>query len=182
MSRIFSGKAAYITTLIAAFFAAIFPSGCAQSQQAQQPQQGAYTTTATKTEGDLSSKIDTTIKVLSVMKEEIGRMKAEEQKAGAVKNAVPQGAAATTAASPEWADQMRGKLSAMIRMWKRTDEIVNPGQAAKPGQPTQVDAATAELNAKIDSAIKAMEVIKEELDAVAKESATGTYTTGTPKK
>ena len=175
----FKGKAAHIAVMALVFFAAAAPSGCAQSPQDTQAQQGAYTTQA---EGDLSSKIDKTIKVLTVMREELDRMKADEKKAGAVKSAVPQGTAATTAANPEWSAEMRGKLSAMIRMWKRTDQIMNPAPALKPGQtaqPTQADAATAELNSKIDSAIKAMEVIKEELESVDKESSTGA--TGTKK-
>ena len=173
MSCTLRGKFAHISAVIVILFSLVVPSGCAQSQQDTQAQQGAYTTQA---EGDLSSKIDKTIKVLTVMKEELDRMKAEEKKAEASGSVVPQGAAATTAVSPEWTGEMRGKLSAMIRMWKRTDQIMNPPVAAKPGQtaqPTQVDLATAELNAKIDSAIKAMEVIKEELDAVEKESAGG---------
>lgn len=173
MSCTLRGKFGYITAVTVILFSLVVPSGCAQSQQGTQAQQGAYTT---QTEEDLSSKIDKTIKVLTVMKEELDRMKAEEKKAGAAGSAVQQTAASTTAVNPEWAGEMRGKLSAMIRMWKRTDQIMNPPQAAKPGQPaqpTQADVTTAELNAKIDSAIKAMEIIKEELDAVEKESASG---------
>lgn len=154
-------------TILSAFliFLVMSASACSGSDpgQGQNRQQGSYT--ATGVEEDLSAKVDKTIKVLSVIKDELDKMK-ESEKA--------QVAGAASSADSEWVDSMRGKLSAVIRMWKKTDQILNPEGAAAPGQSKTAqgatpDTVTAELNAKIDSAIKAMEVIKQELDEVDKE-------------
>lgn len=149
-------------------FLVISSSACSGSDpgQGQNRQQGGYTASAG--EEDLSAKVDKTIKVLSVIRDELDKMK-ESEKA--------QPASAASSADSEWVDSMRGKLSAVIRMWKKTDQIMNPAGTSAPGQakaaqgPTP-DTVTAELNAKIDSAIKAMEVIKQELDEVDKEIGT----------
>jgi hypothetical protein len=131
-----------------------------------QAQQGGYSTsgTAGSSTEDLSGKVDKTIKVLTVIKDELDKMNAQEKTAPA---------AGASAPDQAWVDNMQGKLTAAIRMWKRADQVIRAGEAAagtaKVSTAASTETITAELNAKIDSAIKAMEVIKKELDAVDKE-------------
>ncbi len=150
-----------------------FAATPAVAQQAAQTQ-GGYTSAPddeTAWPEDLSGKVDKTIQVLTVIKNELDNMKASE--ASAAKNAAP--AAAGAAANAGWADKLKGKLSAVIRMWKKTDQIINApaGSSAQASGMTAAGEMTEELKSKIDKAVQAMEVIKQELDAVDNEPATG---------
>lgn len=154
-------------TVLSASFAAT-PAGAQQAAQTQ----GGYTSAPddeTAWPKDLSGKVDKTIQVLTVIKNELDNMKASE--ASAAKNAAP--AASGAAADAGWADRLKGKLSAILRMWNKTDQIINApaGSSAPATGTTEAGEMTKELKSKIDKAVQAMEVIKQELDAVDNEPA-----------
>lgn len=145
--------------------AMIFPSVCFAAGPAKP--QGTYTSAVDDLSvwpDDLSAKIDKTIQVLTVIKTEVKKMEAADKRSA---NASPKG---STDAEREEIEKLRVKLGAMIRIWKKTDKIMqeDASKAAKQGTyttDTAVDDAAKQLSNKIDTMIKAMEVIKEELDA-----------------
>ena len=149
-----------------------FAVSAAEAQQAVRAQ-GGYTSAPDDEAAwpkDLSGKVDKTIQVLTVIKNELDNMKESEQ---ASRSAAP--AASGAAADAGWVDSLKGKLSAILRMWKKTDQIINApaGSSAQATGTTGSGEMTKELKSKIDKAVQAMEVIKQELDAVDEEPAAG---------
>ena len=147
-----------------------FAISAAEAQQPVQTQ-GGYTSAPNDESAwpkDLSGKVDKTIQVLTVIKNELDNMKESEQAAGSAASA-----ATGTDADAGWVDSLKGKLSAVLRMWKKTDQIINApaGSSAQPGGTAGSGEMTRELKTKIDKAVQAMEVIKQELDAVDNEPA-----------
>lgn len=156
-----------LKNMIALILALITVSLCVcYAANAAQPQ-AIYTSSADDRSvwpEDLSEKVDKTIQVLTVIKKELKRAEALDKKQAA---AAKKG---QTDPDAEWIERLRVKLSAMIRMWKKTEKIM---QEDAPGSPktgayttdAAADEAAKQLNKKIDTVIKAMEVLKEEIEA-----------------
>ncbi|MDD4013107.1 MAG: hypothetical protein PHW14_02800 [Candidatus Omnitrophica bacterium] len=137
---------------------------------AQVQQQGAYTAVPAEDQAmaaELSGKVDKTIKVLTAIKGELDSMKEGEGAAPA--------AASAASGDAGWVEQMRGRISALIRMWKKTDAIINEGAPSAQSE-AQADEAAKSFNQKLDVAIKALEMLKTELAASETEQSSGTDT------
>jgi len=106
----------------------------------------------------MESKVDTAIKVLGVIKEELKTEKS---------------AKASTGIQPEeqWTDSLQKNIQRIKKVWSELKEIRDEEIRSSGGTPpskAEDEAWKAEMKDKLDKSIKAMEVIKEELEKEAK--------------
>ena len=111
---------------------------------------------------DLDKKIDTTIKVLQVIKEEV---KDIEPPAKSLK----QGAGKAAAQEEDWTENLKRWIQRAARIWRKIRKVTAP--AGAPAGPAADDQAelTKDLSEKLAKTISAMQVIKEELDKISEE-------------
>ncbi|MBD3378871.1 MAG: hypothetical protein GF408_00190 [Candidatus Omnitrophica bacterium] len=126
------------------------------------PQQSAsYSTSPERWTEDLSDKVDRSIKILNVVKEELRNM--EKTEAGA----------AADPSEQSLADRLKGKLSAVIRMWNKVSSTASEGKAS-PGdagaRSAETEKTVSDMRDKLDKTMELIEVIKTELDEVDKEA------------
>lgn len=108
------------------------------------------------TKEDLDKKLDNAIKVLEVIREEVKDLDLGPSQAA------PQ--VPDAAAQQNWIDSLRKNFRAMSRILDRTKSIV--GTAPETPQQKAAAAATRKnLSTQLDATMKAMAVIKEELDS-----------------
>jgi hypothetical protein len=131
--------------------------GSVPAEDAKEKQQGTATEEDTARTGDLDKKIDTTIEILKVIKEEL--QETESSAKPVVKGEE----------KAEWSDTLRKVISRISRIWKKVRKITASGD-----KKTQQTAAILEdraewnrdLSDKLDKTIEAMKVMKEELDKI----------------
>ena len=113
---------------------------------------------------DLDKKIDTTIKVLQVIKEEV---KDIEPPAAALK----QGAGKAAAQEEDWTENLKRWIQRAARIWRKIRKVTAPAGKPSPIGPAADDQAelTKDLSEKLAKTISAMQVIKEELDKISEE-------------
>ncbi|MGB2600851.1 MAG: hypothetical protein WBD00_07490 [Candidatus Omnitrophota bacterium] len=113
---------------------------------------------------DVDKKLDTTIKVLEVIKEELEDYKKSEEKAAKVKTPDED-------AEANWAAKTVAAVRRMLRAWRKVKEVTAPEDDAKtPGTSDEDDAQmTRDISNKLDQTIKAMTAIKTELDKMEEE-------------
>jgi hypothetical protein len=111
---------------------------------------------------DMDEKLDKTIRVLSVIKEELEDYKKTE--AETAKAPVPGQKAAD--AETAWSRKLAAWLGRAIRTWKK----IRKETASETGTPSSAELSeeeaqlTRDISGRLDQAIKAMTAIKEELD------------------
>jgi hypothetical protein len=142
------------------FLAAPFLVSECLSQVSSQTQQKAVDKEEAEMIEDLDAKIDKTVQVLGVIKEELEDYKKEKAKMAATQKTVT-----APGEEPSLADNIRGKLKTAIRIWKKVREVVKEEtQAGQQGAYTTVEPGWAkDLDSKLDQAIETIGVIREEL-------------------
>ena len=146
------------TLLIVLVIAAIVFSFC--------PALIAQTSTYTTTEGqddawieDMEGKVSATIKVLSIIQNELEEEKKTREE--------------PVDESPDaWADSLRKNIQRIKRIWAevqkmKEEELKKSGTVSESKEDTEQ--WTREMSEKLEKSIKAMQVIKEELDEMEKE-------------
>lgn len=118
---------------------------------------------------DMDKKLDKTIKVLSVIKEELEDYKKTEMEAA--KAPVPGQRAAD--AETAWSKNMAAWLGRAIRTWKKIRKETAPETGAPPSAELSEEDAqlTRDISDRLGQAIKAMSAIKQELDKAEKDDA-----------
>jgi hypothetical protein len=109
---------------------------------------------------DVDKKLDTTIKVLEVIKEELEDYKKSEEKAAKVTTPDED-------AEANWVAKTAAAVRRMLRAWRKVKEVTAPEEdAAKTPDTSDEDDAqmTRDISNKLDQTIKAMTAIKKELD------------------
>ncbi|MFH1552910.1 MAG: hypothetical protein ABID83_04665 [Candidatus Omnitrophota bacterium] len=109
---------------------------------------------------DLDKKIDTTIEVLKVIKEELK----DEQKQDL-----------TAQEKADWSAKLRKAISKVARIWKKVKKATEP--ETKAPQQTVADSAdktrwNQDMSAKLDKTIEIMKTMKEELDKIGEDDQT----------
>ncbi|MFC1548728.1 hypothetical protein ACFL5E_02065 [Candidatus Omnitrophota bacterium] len=130
---------------------------CAGQAQAQPVVQSGGYTTAFEDEDlveDIDKKLDTTIKVLNVIKEELEEYKKSEAKA------VPQ---QVGDADVNWAVRVAKAVVRTVKAWRKVQEVVEPEIDRVKAEEDDAE-MTRDISDKLDQTIKAMSAIKEELD------------------
>lgn len=116
---------------------------------------------------DLSQTLDTTIKILSILKEEL---KTEESEVSTIKSGTKD-----ADAEGDWAETFSRLVRKITRVWKKIRKEVKPtppGLAKKGEDPgLEGEALTKDIKMKLDKTIKAMQVIQRELKKLEKEEA-----------
>jgi hypothetical protein len=125
-------------------------------------QAGAYTTEPRDNQWieDMEGKVDATINVLSVLKEELEQeKKSREQPVDTSEDA--------------WVDSLRKNIKRIKRLWEEINKMQEEERrrAGTPAARSPGDAGqwADDMKNKLDKSIKAMQVIKEELDAMERE-------------
>ncbi|MGD2279447.1 MAG: hypothetical protein PVH45_05080 [Candidatus Omnitrophota bacterium] len=111
---------------------------------------------------ELDKKIDKTIEVLDVVKEELKELKKDEkewQRAMAVDE------------EGSWAEALRARARIVAKFWKKLRKyIAEEAETLRSAAKGQKEPSWAkELSGRLDQAMKAMEVIKEELGEIEKQ-------------
>lgn len=143
---------------------ASFNAAAQQTTQAQMDAEEALKDQEKWTE-DIDKKLDTTIKVLSVIKEEL---EAEEKKQEGIVSKTPP--ATTEEEQKEFVKSTASWLTRLKRMWQEARKAAAPegeeaevqAQIAKEEKEQAID--TKEISEKLGTAISLMAAIKEELD------------------
>ena len=115
---------------------------------------------------DVDKKIDMAIAILKVIQSEVKELEKEEARAAKQDAKTP---VETEDKDQAWIDSMKQKVGTMIRVWSRVRQVVDEETKKSGGEPqkTREDEETAkELSEKLDTTIKAMTAIKEELDKI----------------
>ena len=108
---------------------------------------------------DVDKKLDTTIKVLEVIKEELEDYKKTEEKAPAVTSARED-------AEANWAAKAAAAVRRLLRAWRKVKKVTasEEGGVKTPDTPAEEARMTRDISNKLDQTIKAMTAIKAELD------------------
>ncbi len=111
---------------------------------------------------DISGKVDKTIKVLSVIKEELKDYQESLDKQDKTK-------AAGAAEGANWGKAIGDKVGRMIKAWKKARETMTEGEttpAEKKAEEEKEKVWTEDVKNKVDTTISALEAIKEQLDDI----------------
>ena len=150
--------------LISIFCLAVFgPVKNGISEEALQKKQEPVPRQDTDWSKDISDKIDRTIQVLDVVKEELKEIKKSDKLEAIGKQQSAGGEKETS-----WADAIRGKLSAAVRIWRKVRKTVRTEtEKAQEGADMREDAEWArDLSDKLDKTAEAITVIRAELKEI----------------
>ncbi len=155
-----------ISAITVLFFCAavILPAGDLPAQGAYTTRQASRAADDAELTDDLDKKLDKTIKVLQVIKRELKDLDLGEEPAA---KAAPQSAAAAPEDESAWADNLRrliSKLRKILSAVRKVAAEVEDEPRAKSSTPAEQEALKKDLSDNLDKTIKAMQVIKEELD------------------
>ncbi len=150
----------YISAIMAFLFCFAVPGGTVDGFA----QTGDYTSASGQEEwtDDMDKKLDKTIRVLSVIRDELEDYKKTE--AETAKALVPGQKAADEETA--WGKNMAAWLGGAVRAWK----TIRKETASETGTPSPAELSeeeaqlTRDISGRLDQAIKAMTAIKEELD------------------
>jgi hypothetical protein len=122
---------------------------------------GSYTTVPVDEDWakDVDKKLDTTIKVLEVIKEELDDYKKTEEKAAKVTSVRED-------AEANWAARAAAAVRRLLRAWRKVKKVTASEEGGVKAPDTSAEEArmTRDISNKLDQTIKAMTAIKTELD------------------
>ncbi len=132
---------------------------CASSEilaQKIQQTQGAYTTKDAEWGEDMSEKLDKTIKVLEVVKEELKDVKVTDN-----------GKVTGAPGEKDLKEDMSKKVSTAVRIWRKIRAALRKeGEEPSPEEETKW---IKDINAKLDKTMETMQAVKEELEKIEEE-------------
>ncbi|MEA3489399.1 MAG: hypothetical protein U9R44_03530 [Candidatus Omnitrophota bacterium] len=112
---------------------------------------------------DLDKKIDTTIKILQVIKEEVKDIQPAEK-------AAPKGGVKAPAAGEKgWSENYAKITAKMVRIWRKVRKITGGAAGGVPATEQEKAELTRDISDKLGKTIQAMQAIKKELDKIDKE-------------
>ena len=157
----------FVSLALILSFGLFVPVADVFSQSAVQDEEEALPAEQADWKEDISDKIDKTVEVLGVVKEELKEMKEKEALEGE-KPPIP-------GEGVNWADKIRGKVSAAIRIWRKVRETIKT-ETEKAKQEAAIEKESEaewarDLSDKLDKTMQAITVIQEELKEIEEESA-----------
>ncbi len=120
---------------------------------------------------DMDKKLDKSIEVLKVIREELKDVEAENvREKKAVSSPAKGGQTSVTDENAEWGDNFRKMVTTAGRIWRKVkkvtmEELEEPRTAATSA--ATEERVDADISGKLNKAIEAMKVIKDEVDKMA---------------
>lgn len=122
---------------------------------------------------DLDKKLDKTIEIMKILKDEMKDVKLKPTGTEAQKVT---GAAGTGVVDKAWLDNLKTIIARLSSFWTKADKVVEPETADKDAAAREKQVAdwSKNMSDKLTSAIEAMKVIKEEVEKMPETQNAGT--------